>query len=352
MFTAIGKEGKIIDNRWLAYMLATGGTTQPVTEDLNYSAARLTEVWPSRFPTIASAKPFARNPRKLANKVYGGRMGNAAPDDGWLYRGRGLPQITGKENYEKFGLAKTPEKAAEMPTAVRILFDGMIGGMFTGRKLADYFNQVDNNLVGARKIVNGVDKAKLIAGYYRNFLDAIEASRIAAKADDVPAERSGTAVTTVGGLFGGARLSAVLGVNNLYAAGIAALLIVIGSIAAFMLVTGRIGARGATPDRRRHLRRYDLDEGGMCNASGRSLRCRKSTRHLSSCSMPGSAARRPPLLQFSPVASCGTQTRCESCDGSFLERNFCGKCQSRSAWLFIGEGLANWLLWGNPWQPA
>ncbi len=246
--------GKVIDNRWLAYMLATvfhetGGTMQPVTENLNYSAARLTEVWPSRFPTIASAKPFARNPRKLANKVYGSRMGNSAPDDGWLYRGRGLPQITGKENYDKFGLARTPEKAAEMPTAVRILFDGMIGGIFTGRKLADYFNQVDNDPVGARKIVNGTDKAKLIAGYFGNFLDAIEASRVsaalpdvkpeAAKPDDVPAGQSGTALTTVGGLFGGAGLSAVLGVNNPYAFGIAALLIVIGSIAAFMFVTGR-----------------------------------------------------------------------------------------------------------------
>lgn len=246
--------GKVIDNRHLAYMLATvfyetGGTMQPVTENLNYSAERLTQVWPSRFPTIASAKPFARNPRKLANKVYGGRMGNTAPDDGWLYRGRGLPQITGKENYAKFGIADAPEKAGEMATAIRILFDGMIVGTFTGKKLGDYFNQVANDPVGARAIINSTDKAKLIAGYYRNFLDALEASRSptelpdvkpeAAKADDVPAGNSGTALTTVGGLFGGAGLSAVLGVNNPYAAGIAALLIVIGSIAAFMFLTGR-----------------------------------------------------------------------------------------------------------------
>lgn len=246
--------GKVIDNRHLAYMLATvfhetGGTMQPVTENLSYSAERLTEVWPARFPTIASAKPYARNPRKLANKVYGGRMGNAAPDDGWLYRGRGLSQITGKANYAKFGIADTPEKAAEMATAVRILFDGMIAGTFTGKKLGDYFNQVANDPVGARAIINGTDKAKLIAGYYRNFLDALEASRTpaelpdvkpeAAKADDVPAAKSGTAVTTVGGLFGGAGVSALLGVNNPYAFGIAALLIVIGSIAAFMFFTGR-----------------------------------------------------------------------------------------------------------------
>ncbi|MBD9650148.1 chitinase [Ensifer sp. ENS09] len=221
---------------------------QPVTEHLNYSAERLTEVWPTRFPTVASAKPFARNPRKLANKVYGARLGNTAPDDGWLYGGRGLPQITGKENYEKFGLAKTPEKAAEMPTAIRVLFDGMIEGLFTGQKLADYFNQVDNDPVDARRIIS-TDKAKLIAGYYRSLLDALEAARSAAEiadvkpavaaADDVPAGKSGTVVTTVGGLFGGAGLSAVLGVNNPYAAGIAALLIVVGSVALIMFATGR-----------------------------------------------------------------------------------------------------------------
>ncbi len=245
--------GKVLDNRWLAYMLAitfheTGATMQPVTENLNYSADRLTQVWPKRFPDLASAKPYARNPRKLANKVYGGRMGNKAADDGWRYRGRGLPQITGHDNYAMFGIADAPEKAAEMPTAIRILFDGMIGGLFTGKKLADYFNQVANDPVGARAIIS-TDKAPLIAGYYRSFLDALEAARSpvqvadvtpeAAKADDVPASQSGTALTTVGGLFGSAGLSAVLGVNNPYAAGIAALLIVVGSVAAFMFFTGR-----------------------------------------------------------------------------------------------------------------
>lgn len=68
-------------------------------ENLFYSAERLVQVWPRRFPTLASAQPFARNPRALANKVYGGRMGNTGPDDGWRYRGRGLIQITGRDNY-------------------------------------------------------------------------------------------------------------------------------------------------------------------------------------------------------------------------------------------------------------
>lgn len=74
------------------------GLTRMV-ENLNYSAERLCQVWPSRFPTLEAAKPYARNPEALANKVYGGRMGNTEPGDGWKYRGRSPLQITGRDNY-------------------------------------------------------------------------------------------------------------------------------------------------------------------------------------------------------------------------------------------------------------
>jgi len=59
------------------------------------------KTWPSRFPTLEIAKQYARNPEKIANKVYGGRMGNGTEEtgDGWLYHGRGLIQLTGKDNY-------------------------------------------------------------------------------------------------------------------------------------------------------------------------------------------------------------------------------------------------------------
>ena len=74
-------------------------------ENLNYSAEALMKTWPRRFPTMEVAQQYARNPEKIANKVYGGRMGNGTEEtgDGWLYHGRGLIQLTGKDNYTLAG---------------------------------------------------------------------------------------------------------------------------------------------------------------------------------------------------------------------------------------------------------
>lgn len=77
------------------------GNFKVLQENLNYSAEGLCRVWPSRFPTLESAKPYHRNPDKIADKVYGGRMGNGTEEtgEGSLYKGRGLIQLTGKDNY-------------------------------------------------------------------------------------------------------------------------------------------------------------------------------------------------------------------------------------------------------------
>lgn len=87
----------------LAAFLATIGHESMglarTVESLNYSAERLEAVWPSRY-TPALAKSHARNQPVIAEHVYGGRMGNKHPGDGWRFKGRGLLQVTGRANYE------------------------------------------------------------------------------------------------------------------------------------------------------------------------------------------------------------------------------------------------------------
>jgi len=84
----------------LAHIAAETGGFNSLEENLTYTTTkRLRQVWPSRFKTDAAAAPYVRNPQKLANLVYGGRLGNTGPNDGWLYRGSGAKQTTGKTNY-------------------------------------------------------------------------------------------------------------------------------------------------------------------------------------------------------------------------------------------------------------
>jgi len=81
------------------------GNFKTLEENLNYRPETLVKTWPSRFPDLVTADKFAHNPQALANKVYAGRLGNNQENDGWKYHGRGLIQLTGRENYERCGSA-------------------------------------------------------------------------------------------------------------------------------------------------------------------------------------------------------------------------------------------------------
>jgi putative chitinase len=93
----------------LAHFLAQcgheSGGFKATQENLNYSAKGLAGIFKKYFPTEAAATPYARQPQKIASKVYGGRMGNGpeSTGEGYKFRGRGYIQLTGKENYTAFG---------------------------------------------------------------------------------------------------------------------------------------------------------------------------------------------------------------------------------------------------------
>ena len=97
-------------------------------ENLNYSAQRLRQIFPRRFPTDAAANAVARQPEKIANTIYANRIGNGPPEsgDGFRYRGRGFIQLTGRANYREFGrllgldLEGNPAQAATPAVAFRI----------------------------------------------------------------------------------------------------------------------------------------------------------------------------------------------------------------------------------------
>jgi len=77
------------------------GHFNTLEENLNYSAEGLTRVWPRHFPTREIANLYARKPELIASRAYGNRLGNGNEDsrEGWKFRGRGLIQVTGKNNY-------------------------------------------------------------------------------------------------------------------------------------------------------------------------------------------------------------------------------------------------------------
>ena len=91
---------------FLSQLAHESGNFRFVVENLNYSADALRRVFGKYFPTEELANQYARQPERIANRVYADRMGNGpeASGDGWKYRGRGLIQLTGKNNYASFSM--------------------------------------------------------------------------------------------------------------------------------------------------------------------------------------------------------------------------------------------------------
>jgi putative chitinase len=105
--------------------------------------------------------------------------GNIHPGDGARFKGRGYVHLTWRNNYRRAGekigvdLENNPDRAAEPDIAARIMIEGMQAGWFTGRANRHYLDSNPPDYIGARRIINGVDKAALIAGYARDYERAL-----------------------------------------------------------------------------------------------------------------------------------------------------------------------------------
>ncbi len=172
---AAAEKHNVTSTKFLAYILATpfhetGGLMQPVREGF--------------------AKSDAAARRVVAKRSYG----KPSPRTGAVYYGRGLVQLTWEANYEKMGyiigenLWQNPDLALREDISAEILVVGMLRGSFTGRTLAHYFADDLNDPIGARRIINGNDKASLIATYYKAFFDALEAAQAGQQPIDVKPE--------------------------------------------------------------------------------------------------------------------------------------------------------------------
>ena len=124
-------------------------------ENLNYRADALTRVWPSRFP-LGIAESYAMQPERIANRAYCDRMGNGneASGDGWKYRGRGLIQLTGADNYADFSLSADNEALSDPDSVAEPELAALSAGWFWSRNglnaLADA-----KDIVGMTRRING-----------------------------------------------------------------------------------------------------------------------------------------------------------------------------------------------------
>ena len=121
-------------------------------ENLNYSAAALMRTWPSRFPDMDTAEKYEHNPQKIASKVYAGRMGNTTPEEAGKYIGRGLIQLTGKDNYKTASDALNEDLLANPQLVEEPRYAALTAGWFWNKK---GLNALVDDIETMTKRING-----------------------------------------------------------------------------------------------------------------------------------------------------------------------------------------------------
>jgi putative chitinase len=139
---------------FIGQVMHESGGFKHLVENLNYSAKGLVSTWPSRFPTLEYAEEFARNPEKIANKVYSGRMGNTEEGDGAKYIGRGLIQLTGKENYANCGLGLGVDLLGNPDWLSDPKYAALSAGWFWNKKNLNQYADI-NDIETMTKRING-----------------------------------------------------------------------------------------------------------------------------------------------------------------------------------------------------
>lgn len=132
------------------------GNFTVLSENLNYRAETLMKLWPKRFPTLEVANQYARNPKKIANKVYASRMGNRdeASGDGYRFRGRGCIQLTGHANYFHAGNGLRVDFVKEPDLVATPQYAALTAGWFwSTHKLNDLADASD--WTGLTRKING-----------------------------------------------------------------------------------------------------------------------------------------------------------------------------------------------------
>lgn len=150
------------------------GGFKVATENLNYSKDGLMKIFRKYFPTEQLAIQYARQPEKIANRVYGSRMGNGneASGDGWKYRGRGYIQLTGKDNYTSFDKLVADDIIAN-PDLVATKYPLMSAAWFFSKNcLGKCTDSSDKTVTNVTRCVNGgenglADRLKYFKKYYQ-----------------------------------------------------------------------------------------------------------------------------------------------------------------------------------------